>query len=80
MLTCIPERKHHNPGDEDVDTECCRHLNVGGPEPPPELLDVMLPPVPVFVGGGKLDVFNEVYYLVNYVSLAPELLRCEDLD
>ena len=64
--------KHQYCGDN-VDAECRRHLSASGSEPGPEILDAVIPLVPVREGGGVVDVLQYVYELVDVVSPSPEL-------
>ena len=63
--------KHQYCGDN-VDAECHSHLSASGSEPGPELLDAVIPLVPVSEGGGVVDVVQDVDELVDIVSSPPE--------
>ena len=64
--------KHQYCGD-DVDAECGRHLSASSSEPDLELLDAVIPFVPVREGGGVVNVLQDVDELVDVVSSPPEL-------
>ena len=73
FCTCVPKWHKHQYCGDNVDTECCRHLSASSSEPGPELLDAVIPLVPVTEGGGVVDVLQDVDELVDVVSPPPEL-------
>ena len=73
FCTCVPKWYKHQSYADDVDTECRRHLSASSSEPGPELLDAVIPLVPVREGGGVVDVLQDVDELVDVVSPPPEL-------
>ena len=68
----MPKRRKHQNCADDVDTECGRHLSASGSEPGPELLDAVIPLVPVREGGGVVNVLQDVDELVDVVSPPPK--------
>ena len=78
--TRVPKRHKHKGCANDVDTECGCHLSASSSEPGPELLDAVIPLVPVREGGGVVDVLQDVDELVDVVSPPPELGGCQDLN
>ena len=69
----MPKWHKHQYCADKVDAECRRHLSASGSEPGPELLDAVIPLVPVREGGGVVDVLQDVDELVDVVSPPPEL-------
>ena len=73
FCTCVPKWHKHQYCGDDVDAECRRHLSASSSESYPELLDAVIPLVPVREGGGVVDVLQDVDELVDVVSPPPEL-------
>ena len=74
LLTCVPERNHHDQTEDDVDRETPGHLSFG------QLLPFLvfpyrkLPHVPVFKWRGKIETEKKVEELVQEVFSSGECL------
>ena len=60
MSTCVPEGHNHQQGGDEVDGLCPDHLPADGAGPLPELLDAVVPVIPVPEGAGKIQVLQSM--------------------
>ena len=78
FCTCVPKRRKHQDCADDVDAECRRHLSASRFEPDPELLDAVIPLVPVREGGRIVHILQNVNKLVGVISSPPKLTGCKN--
>ena len=77
LLTCVPERNHHDKAEDDVDSETAGHLNIGHP------LSLLVFPdgesslVPVLKRRGEIETEEKMEELVQEVFSADECLGGE---
>ncbi len=69
MYTCVPEGHHHQHSGNEVDRLCPDHLTADGAGPLPELLDAVVPVIPVSEGAGKVQVLHSMDNFVGCVRL-----------
>ena len=71
LLTCVPERNHHDQTEDDVDRETPGHLSVCQIFPFLVFPDSEPPNVPVFIWRGKIETEQKMEELVQKV-FSPE--------